>query len=75
MLKTLLPESLPEKVKICFLEERKREWAIILKMSEDATKNEKLPESVNHWKQINFDALQRIRVIDEELRLLTGFSR
>ena len=72
MLKTLLPESLPERVKICFLEERKREWGIILKMSEEAFKSEKLPESVDHWRQINFDAMERIRVIDKELRLLNG---
>jgi hypothetical protein len=72
MLEKLLPASLPESVRICFLEERKREWVIILKMSEDASKNEKLPESVDHWRKINFDALQRIRVIDEELRFLAG---
>jgi len=72
MLETVLPESLPEKVKICFLEERRREWTIILKMSEDASKSEKLPECVDHWRKINVDASQRIRVIDEELRLLAG---
>ena len=64
-----LPECIPDKVKISFFESKRKEWAQVAAFSQGALFDEGQPEYL-HWKQINVDANERIREIDEKIGFL-----
>ena len=64
-----LPECIPNKVKLLFFESQKNEWLKVLQTSEGGL-NENKPEAVLHWSQINIDAKERIRDIEEKINFL-----
>lgn len=69
MIEMNLPECIPNKIKVSFFENQKKEWQKIVETSEGSLNEENQLEYV-HWKKINDDAKERIREIDERLSLL-----
>jgi hypothetical protein len=65
-----LPECIPDKVKVSFFESKKKEWEKVVETSEGGLNEEHQPEYIMHWKKINVDAKERIKEIDEKLRVL-----
>ncbi len=60
---------MPDKIKMSFFENQKKEWKQVVDISEEGLTEENA-EIVLHWKKINEDAKERIKEIDRNLMLL-----
>ncbi len=70
MIANKLPDSLPDKIKMSYFENQKKEWKRVVDISEEGLTEEKQAEIILHWKKINDDAKERIKEIDRNLMLL-----
>lgn len=74
MIESSLPASVPDKIKISFYENKKKEWVRIFEVSQQGLDEENEPESILHWKKINEDVKERINEIDKNLKLLKNLQ-
>jgi hypothetical protein len=65
-----LPECVPDRIKVSFFESKKMEWQKVVETSEGGLNEENQPEYILHWKEINVDAKERIKEIDQKLQFL-----